>query len=87
VAGLAPGLTGGLLHLVQRLALPAPQDRPHGSPVPGHALSPAFSQKVFSRLTTLGRAAARRHNEQPASAEATRAAGASADLPAQRGER
>jgi short-subunit dehydrogenase len=86
VAGIAPGLTSGLLHLTQRLALPAPQDRAHGSPVPGHALSPAFSQKAFDRLTALGRAAARRHNEQPASAEAARAVGGPADPRAQRGE-
>jgi hypothetical protein len=67
-AGIAPGLTGGLLHLVQRLALPASADRPAGEPVPkpGHALRPAFSQKAFNRLTTLGRAAASRYNEQPA---------------------
>jgi short-subunit dehydrogenase len=65
VAGLAPGLTSEVLHYVQRLALPASSGRP--GPVPGHALRPAVSKKVFDRLTALGRAAARRFNEQPAS--------------------
>ena len=70
IAGLTPGLTSGALHLVQRLALPAPdgpptdpaQDTSEG--IPGHALNPAVSRKAFDRLTTLGRAAASRFNEK-----------------------
>ena len=49
--------------MVQRLALPASggaQDE-----TPGHELDPAISRPVFNRLTTLGRAAARRFNERP----------------------
>ena len=71
IAGLTPGLTSDALHLVQRLALPAPagpptdpaQDRSEGTP--GHALNPAVSRKAFDRLTALGRAAASRFNETP----------------------
>ena len=42
-AGLAPGLTSEILHLVQRLALPAPpgQAAQGGEPVPAHDLDPA----------------------------------------------
>ena len=66
VAGLAPGLTSEVLHLVQRLALPAPpgQAARGGEPVPGHELNPALPRKAFDRLTTLGRAAADRFNER-----------------------
>ena len=65
VAGLAPGLTSEVLHLVQRLALPAPgQAAQGGEPVPGHELNPALPRKTFDRLTTLGRAAASRFNER-----------------------
>jgi short-subunit dehydrogenase len=66
VAGLAPGLTGEVLHLVQRLALPAPPGpaAQGGEPVPGHELNPALPRKAFDRLTTLGRAAAARFNER-----------------------
>jgi hypothetical protein len=66
VAGLAPGLTSEVLHLVQRLALPAPpgQAAQGGEPVPGHELNPALPRKAFDRLTTLGRAAASRFNER-----------------------
>jgi NAD(P)-dependent dehydrogenase (short-subunit alcohol dehydrogenase family) len=64
VVGLAPGLTSGIMHLVQQLALPA---RGNGGEdeTPGHDLDPAVSRPVFDRLTTLGRAAARRFNERP----------------------
>jgi NAD(P)-dependent dehydrogenase (short-subunit alcohol dehydrogenase family) len=65
-AGLAPGLTSEVLHLVQRLALPAPpgQAAQGGEPVPGHELDPTLPRKAFDRLTTLGRAAATRFNER-----------------------
>jgi short-subunit dehydrogenase len=65
-AGLAPGLTSEVLHLVQRLALPAPpgQAAQGGEPVPGHELNPALPRNAFDRLTTLGRAAASRFNER-----------------------
>src|SRR5256886_8613131 len=66
IAGLAPGLTSEVLHLVQRLAFPVPpgQSAQGGEPVPGHELKPALPRKAFDRLTTLGRAAATRFNEQ-----------------------
>jgi short-subunit dehydrogenase len=66
VGGLAPGLTSDALHLVQRLALPAPpnQAAQAGEPVPGHDLDPTLPRKAFDRLTTLGRAAATRFNER-----------------------
>jgi NAD(P)-dependent dehydrogenase (short-subunit alcohol dehydrogenase family) len=70
IAGLAPGLTSDALHLVQRLALPAPASPPtdhaqdSGEGTPGHALNPAVSRKAFDRLTALGRAAASRFNEK-----------------------
>ncbi|MGH3153222.1 MAG: SDR family NAD(P)-dependent oxidoreductase [Streptosporangiaceae bacterium] len=71
LAGLSPGLTSQVLHLAQRLALPAPAGR-FGTPpagggddgTPGHELDPALPQKAFDRLTTLGRAAASRFNER-----------------------
>ena len=66
-AGIVPGLTSEILHLVQRLALPAPSGEP-GSPVAdeaeGHDLRPAMGKKTFDRLTTLGQAAASRFNER-----------------------
>jgi short-subunit dehydrogenase len=66
-AGIVPGLTSEILHLVQRLALPAPSGEP-GSPVAdeaqGHDLRPAIGKKTFDRLTTLGQAAASRFNER-----------------------
>ena len=66
-AGIVPGLTSEILHLVQRLALPAPSGEP-GSAVAdeaqGHDLRPAIGKKTFDRLTTLGRAAADRFNER-----------------------
>jgi short-subunit dehydrogenase len=63
LAALAPGVTSEALNLVQHLALPAgggQQDE-----TPGHELDPAVPRPVFDRLTTLGRAAARRFNERP----------------------
>ena len=71
IAGLTPGLTSDALHLVQRLALPAPAGPPtdhaqdSGEGTPGHALNPAVGRKAFDRLTALGRAAASRFNETP----------------------
>jgi short-subunit dehydrogenase len=66
-AGIVPGLTSEILHLVQRLALPAPSGEP-GSAVAdeaqGHDLRPAIGKKTFDRLTTLGQAAASRFNER-----------------------
>jgi short-subunit dehydrogenase len=66
-AGIVPGLTSEILHLVQRLALPAPSGEP-GSAVAdeaqGHELRPAMGKKAFDRLTTLGQAAASRFNER-----------------------
>ncbi len=69
VAGVVPGLTSEVLHLVQRLVLPpsGPQGgrRGAGRAAPGHELNPAIGGKAFDRLTTLGRAAASRFNERP----------------------
>src|SRR5690348_1578878 len=66
-AGIVPGLTSEILHLVQRLALPDPPGEP-GSLVAdeaeGHDLRPAMGKKTFDRLTTLGQAAASRFNER-----------------------
>jgi len=66
-AGIVPGLTSEILHVVQRLALPAPSGEP-GSAVAdeaqGHELRPAMGKKTFDRLTTLGQAAASRFNER-----------------------
>ncbi|HET9969383.1 MAG TPA: SDR family NAD(P)-dependent oxidoreductase [Streptosporangiaceae bacterium] len=66
VAGLAPGLTSGVLHLGQRLALPGPSGAATagGEGTPGQDLEPAFSRKAFDRLTALGRTAAARFNER-----------------------
>ena len=68
---LAPGLTAGILHLAQRLALPAPIDRARTTAAgaededkPGYGLNPALPRKVFDFLTGLGRAAAIRFNER-----------------------
>jgi short chain dehydrogenase len=60
-AGLAPGLTSGILHLAQQPTLPAPVGQPArgtSDGIPGHALNPALARKAFDRLTALGRAAA-----------------------------
>ena len=66
VAGLAPGLTSEVLHLVQRLMLPGPAGaRPtDGEGTPGQDLDPAIPRTAFDRLTALGRAAAGRFNER-----------------------
>jgi NAD(P)-dependent dehydrogenase (short-subunit alcohol dehydrogenase family) len=67
VADLAPGLTSGVLHLVQRLALPGPPGATTaggGEGTRGQDLEPAFSRKAFDRLTALGRTAADRFNER-----------------------
>jgi short-subunit dehydrogenase len=66
-AGIVPGLTSGILHLVQRLALPAPSDEPGAAvadEAQGHDLRPAMGKKAFDRMTTLGQAAASRFNER-----------------------
>jgi short-subunit dehydrogenase len=66
-AGIVPGLTTEILHLVQRLALPAPSGEPGAAvadEAQGHELRPAMGKKAFDRLTTLGQAAASRFNER-----------------------
>jgi short-subunit dehydrogenase len=66
-AGIVPGLTTGILHLVQRLALPAPSGEPGAAvadEAQGHELRPAMGKKAFDRLTALGQAAASRFNER-----------------------
>jgi short-subunit dehydrogenase len=62
-AGILPELTSALLHLTKQV-LPAATGQP-GQPVPGRALRPALNQQVFSRLTALGRTAARQFNQLP----------------------
>jgi hypothetical protein len=62
-AGILPELTSALLHLTRQV-LPAATGQP-GQPVPGRALRPALNQQVFSRLTALGRTAARQFNQLP----------------------
>ena len=66
-AGIVPGMTSEILHLVQRLALPAPSGEPGAAvadEAQGHELRPAMGNKTFDRLTTIGRAAASRFNER-----------------------
>lgn len=66
-AGIVPGLTSEILHLVQQLALPAPSGEPGAAvadEAQGHDLRPAMGKKAFDRLTILGRAAASRFNER-----------------------
>jgi short-subunit dehydrogenase len=66
-AGIVPGLTTEILHLVQRLALPAPPGEPGAAvadEAQGHELRPAMGKKTFDRLTSLGQAAASRFNER-----------------------
>jgi short-subunit dehydrogenase len=66
-AGIVPGLTSEIMHLVQRLALPAPSGEPGAAvadEAQGHELRPAMGKKAFDRLTTLGQAAASRFNER-----------------------
>ena len=50
-----------MLHRVQNLALPTPDD--DRTAVPGHRLRPALSEPVFGALTRMGRAASARFNE------------------------
>jgi short-subunit dehydrogenase len=68
VTSLVPGLTSGVLHAVQQLALPAPSADAVGPAsqegTPGYELNPALSRKAFDRLTVLGRSAANRFNER-----------------------
>ena len=68
VAGIVPGLTSEILHLVQRLALPAPPALgaagAAAARAQGHELRPAMGKKAFDRLTTLGQAAASCFNER-----------------------
>jgi short-subunit dehydrogenase len=61
-AGLSPGLTGALLHLTHRL-LPAPGDEHRMTR--GRQLAPVIDDRIFAWLTSLGRSAARRFNQQP----------------------
>ena len=66
-AGIMPGLTSEILHLAQRLALPAPSGEPGAAvadEAQGHDLRPAIGKKTFDRLTTLGQAAADRFNQR-----------------------
>ncbi len=71
VADVLPELTSAITHLTARLLLPAPGGDQGGTPgaaadaegIPGYKLDPALNKQVFDRLTTLGRAAARRFNE------------------------
>ena len=66
-AGIVPGLTSEVLHLVQRLALPDPAGEPGvavAGETQGHELRPAMGKKAFDRLTALGQAAASRFNER-----------------------
>jgi len=64
LAGIAPGLTGQVLHLTQQLALPAPVGHRDDQGTPGHELSPALPRRTFDRLSILGRSAASRFNER-----------------------
>jgi short-subunit dehydrogenase len=67
VAGIVPGLTTEILHLVQRLALPVPSGEPGAAvadEAQGHELRPAMGKKTYDRLTSLGQAAASRFNER-----------------------
>ncbi len=61
-ADVWPELTSALLSLTAR-ALPAAAGRP-GEQLLGSDLSPALNRRLFDRLTALGRAAARRFNEE-----------------------
>jgi hypothetical protein len=62
-AGIFPELTTSVLHLAQRLLLPAPDGSGKGA-VPGRNLRPAMRKRTFDSLTALGRASARRFNEE-----------------------
>jgi short-subunit dehydrogenase len=70
-AGISPGLTGALLHLTHRL-LPEPGSQQQMTP--GRQLRPVINERAFAWLTSLGRAAAQRFNEQPAAGGSGRAA-------------
>ena len=72
-AGLSPGLTAALMR-VFGAALPGPAGQP-GQHAEGARLRPAMSGWAFRRLTALGRAGARRLNEEPAPRSADPAAG------------
>jgi len=63
-APVIPELTSAVLHLAQRLLMPAATDA-HGEPLPGHALRPAFTSGAFDKLTALSRSAASPFNEVP----------------------
>ena len=54
VAGLFPGLTSQLLHLVQQLVLQELARRGGAAGTPGHDLDPALPRKAFDRLTAWG---------------------------------
>jgi short-subunit dehydrogenase len=60
-AGVIPGLTSLLLQATDRL-LPAAEDGSQDT-ARGGQLRPALNRRVFDRLTTLGRAAARQFNQ------------------------
>ncbi|HEX4063587.1 MAG TPA: SDR family oxidoreductase [Streptosporangiaceae bacterium] len=59
-AALSPALTSSLLHLTHRLL---PSTGGERRMVPGQQLRPVLDERVFSWLTSLGRAAARRFNQ------------------------
>lgn len=59
-AGLSPRLTGSLLHLTHRL-LPSPGDQHRRAQ--GRQLQPRIDERIFGRLTSLGRRAAQRFNQ------------------------
>ncbi len=65
--GLAPAATGGLLTLINNLALPKPSDQPDGYAVSqGKEVAPDVpARPLFEATTGLGQAAAERLNENP----------------------
>lgn len=65
--GLAPATTGGLLTLVNNLALPAPTDAPDGfATSKGKDVGPGVpARPLFEAATVLGRAAAEKLNQDP----------------------
>ena len=76
VAALAPGVTSGVMQVVERLVLPAPDGEgpaAGGDGIAGQDLEPALPRTVFDRLTALGRAAAGRFNERRAGLDERRA--------------
>jgi short-subunit dehydrogenase len=64
-AAISPGLTTMLLHAFS-VTLPDAADGP-GKLTPGKDLSPALPEKLFGKLTAMGRSAARRLNQVPGS--------------------